>query len=29
MMHFNYQCAWSFDVLGLESRAVPLYEKAY
>lgn len=24
----NYQCAWSFDVLGLESRAVPYYEKA-
>ena len=20
----NYQCAWSFDVLGLESKAVPL-----
>ena len=24
----NYQCAWSFDVLGLESEAIPLYEKA-
>lgn len=24
----NYQCAWSFDVLGEESRAVPYYEKA-
>ena len=24
----NYQCAWSFDVLGLESKAVPFYEKA-
>ena len=24
----NYQCAWSFDVLGLESKAVPYYEKA-
>lgn len=24
----NYQCAWSFDVLGLEKEAVPFYEKA-
>lgn len=24
----NYQCAWSFDVLGEESNAVPFYEKA-
>lgn len=24
----NYQCAWSFDVLGLEKEAVPYYEKA-
>ena len=24
----NYQCAWSFDVLGEESNAVPYYEKA-
>ncbi len=24
----NYQCAWSFDVLGLEADAVPYYEKA-
>lgn len=24
----NYQCAWSFDVLGLEKQAVPFYEKA-
>ncbi len=24
----NYQCAWSFDVLGLESEAVPYYEAA-
>ena len=24
----NYQCAWSFDVLGLESKAVPFYEKS-
>ncbi|MCA0988563.1 tetratricopeptide repeat protein [Guptibacillus algicola] len=24
----HYQCAWSFDVLGKESEAVPLYEKA-
>ncbi|CAM5443694.1 Tetratrico peptide repeat group 5 domain-containing protein OS=Lysinibacillus sphaericus OX=1421 GN=LYSIN_00430 PE=4 SV=1 [Lysinibacillus sphaericus] len=24
----NYQCAWSFDVLGEESQAVPFYEKA-
>lgn len=24
----NYQCAWSYDVLGLEKEAVPYYEKA-
>ncbi|WP_432409195.1 tetratricopeptide repeat protein [Wukongibacter sp. M2B1] len=24
----NYQCAWSFDVLGLEKEAVPFYEKS-
>lgn len=24
----NYQCAWSFDVLGLEKEAVQYYEKA-
>lgn len=24
----NYQCAWSFDLLGLEKDAVPYYEKA-
>ncbi|MEH7011686.1 tetratricopeptide repeat protein [Neobacillus niacini] len=24
----NYQFAWSFDVLGMESKAVPYYEKA-
>jgi tetratricopeptide (TPR) repeat protein len=24
----NYQVAWSFDVLGLESEAVPFYEKS-
>jgi len=24
----QYQCAWSFDVLGEESKAVPYYEKA-
>ncbi|WP_172370612.1 tetratricopeptide repeat protein [Sporosarcina jiandibaonis] len=24
----NYQCAWSYDVLGLESKAVAYYEKA-
>ena len=24
----NYQCAWSFDVLGEESQAVPFYEMA-
>lgn len=26
--YINYQCAWSFDVLGLEKEAVPFYEKA-
>lgn len=24
----NYQCAWSYDVLGLEKEAIPYYEKA-
>lgn len=24
----NYQCAWSFDLVGEESKAVPYYEKA-
>ncbi|GAA0432556.1 tetratricopeptide repeat protein [Virgibacillus sp. AGTR] len=24
----NYQCAWSFDLLGVEIQAVPYYEKA-
>lgn len=24
----NYHCAWSFDVLGKESKAVPFYENA-
>lgn len=24
----NYQCAWSFDVLGKEAEAAPYYEKA-
>lgn len=24
----NYQCAWSFDVLGKEAEAVPYYENA-
>ncbi|MCM3710162.1 tetratricopeptide repeat protein [Sporosarcina luteola] len=24
----NYQCAWSFDILGKEAKAVPYYEKA-
>lgn len=24
----NYQCAWSFDVMGLEREAVPYYERA-
>lgn len=24
----NYQCAWSFDVLGEEAEAVPYYKKA-
>ena len=26
--YINYQCAWSFDVLGLEKEAIPFYEKA-
>ncbi|MBS4172687.1 tetratricopeptide repeat protein [Bacillus sp. FJAT-49736] len=26
--YINYQSAWSFDVLGEESKAVPYYEKA-
>ncbi|MBZ6486609.1 hypothetical protein CCZ20_22470 [Priestia aryabhattai] len=25
---YNYQCAWSFDVLGEEEKAVPFYENA-
>lgn len=24
----NYQCAWSYDVLGEEAKAVPYYERA-
>ncbi|ALC92798.1 hypothetical protein AM500_13190 [Bacillus sp. FJAT-18017] len=24
----NYQCAWSFDLMGEESKAVPFYENA-
>ena len=24
----HYQCAWSFDVLGEEAKAIPYYEKA-
>ncbi|MED4015969.1 tetratricopeptide repeat protein [Sutcliffiella cohnii] len=24
----NYQCAWSFDLLGEEAKAVPFYERA-
>ncbi|WP_164670581.1 tetratricopeptide repeat protein [Virgibacillus doumboii] len=24
----NYQCAWSFDLLGEEAKAAPFYEKA-
>ncbi|MCA1031274.1 tetratricopeptide repeat protein [Bacillus timonensis] len=24
----HYQCAWSYDVMGEESKAVPFYEKA-
>ncbi|WP_042474351.1 tetratricopeptide repeat protein [Bacillus ndiopicus] len=26
--YVNYQCAWSFDSLGEETKAVPYYEKA-
>ncbi|MER2037663.1 MAG: tetratricopeptide repeat protein [Solibacillus sp.] len=26
--YLHYQCAWSFDVLGEETKAVPYYEKA-
>ncbi|OBW60119.1 hypothetical protein A9986_02770 [Solibacillus silvestris] len=26
--YVNYQCAWSFDVLGEESKAVPYYKEA-
>lgn len=26
--HINFQYAWSFDVLGEESKAVPFYERA-
>ncbi|WP_010096532.1 tetratricopeptide repeat protein [Ornithinibacillus scapharcae] len=25
---YHYQCAWSFDVLGEEAKAVPYYERA-
>ncbi|KNH20528.1 MAG: tetratricopeptide repeat protein [Priestia megaterium] len=25
---YNYQCAWSFDILGEEEKAVPYYENA-
>ncbi|MBY0004049.1 tetratricopeptide repeat protein [Priestia aryabhattai] len=25
---YNYQCAWSFDILGEEEKAVPFYENA-
>ncbi|MFA1510691.1 MULTISPECIES: tetratricopeptide repeat protein [Priestia] len=25
---YNYQCAWSFDLLGEEEKAVPFYENA-
>lgn len=25
---YNYQYAWSFDILGEEEKAVPYYEKA-
>ncbi|MFJ5759309.1 tetratricopeptide repeat protein [Neobacillus sp. NPDC093182] len=26
--YVNYQCAWSFDLLGKETDAIPFYEKA-
>ncbi|MEC1520721.1 tetratricopeptide repeat protein [Neobacillus niacini] len=26
--YVNYQCAWSFDLLGKETEAIPYYEKA-
>ena len=26
--HINYQCAWTYDVMGLEENAVPFYERA-
>lgn len=26
--NLNYQCAWSFDLLGEEEKAMPFYEKA-
>lgn len=26
--YINYQCAWSFDVLGEEAKAIPYYEKS-
>lgn len=26
--YVNYQCAWSFDLLGMEKEAIPFYEKA-
>ncbi|WP_154991883.1 tetratricopeptide repeat protein [Priestia megaterium] len=25
---YNYQCAWSFDILGEEEKAVPFYQNA-
>lgn len=25
--YINYQCAWSFDALGEELKAVPFYER--
>lgn len=26
--YISYQCAWSYDALGMEDKAVPYYEKA-
>ncbi|MDQ0974556.1 tetratricopeptide (TPR) repeat protein [Neobacillus niacini] len=26
--YVNYQCAWSFDLLGKETEAIPFYEKS-
>ncbi len=26
--YINYQCAWSYDALGMEDKSVPYYEKA-